>query len=144
MSGGIKMVKNFSGRIRGTRNSRGQSTVEFALLIPALLLVILVLLDVGRAYFTNQVTLNASRQGARAGVLPEGSSADVISAVTSVFNDAQLSGQAVTYSNVGSGFPAGATTTVTVTYPFQTLTGAFIPGWEGTIVLEQTVQMRHE
>lgn len=138
------MTTTFRKRLSRDRRSRGQSTVEFALLIPVLLVLILILLDGGRAYFTNQVILNAAREGARAGVLPEGSSGDVTTAVNTVMTNATLSGQIIAYSNVGSGVPAGATTTVTVTYPFETLTGSFVPGWEGTINLEQTVQMRHE
>jgi Flp pilus assembly protein TadG len=140
----FNMTTTFRKGLSVDRKSRGQSTVEFAFLIPALLVLVLVLLDGGRAYFTNQVILNAAREGARAGVLPEGTSADVTAAINTVMSSATLSGHMINFSNVGSGIAAGATTTVTVAYPFQTLTGSFIPGWEGTIDLEETVQRRHE
>ena len=47
----------------------GQSLVEFALLIPLLLLMVVVLLDLGRAVYYSSVIHNAAREGARYGVV---------------------------------------------------------------------------
>ena len=144
MEGSVELNRERNGRFLGRRHQCGQSVVEFALIIPIVLLVIVVFIDVGKAYFTNQVILNAAREGARVGILPQGSPAKVIVAVNSVMTSGGLSGHTIAHSNVGAGVPAGFTTKVTVTYPFKTLTGTFVPGWTGTINLDQTVQMRHE
>jgi uncharacterized protein (UPF0333 family) len=48
---------------------RGQTMVEFALLIPALLLLTVVMLDLGRGVYYYSVIYNAAREGARYGII---------------------------------------------------------------------------
>jgi Flp pilus assembly protein TadG len=48
---------------------RGQSLVEFAFVLPALLLVLFALIDGGRFVFATNELGNAVRQGARAGIV---------------------------------------------------------------------------
>jgi TadE-like protein len=50
------------------KRSRGQSLVEFAILSPVLLLLVMGLLDLGRAYYFEVVTTDAARDAARYGV----------------------------------------------------------------------------
>jgi TadE-like protein len=47
------------------RNRRGQSLVEFAVVTPLLLLLIVGLMEFGRAWNISQVVTNAAREGAR-------------------------------------------------------------------------------
>jgi Flp pilus assembly protein TadG len=47
---------------------RGASAVEFALVLPLLLLVIAGIVDFGRALFTQVILTNAAREGARAAI----------------------------------------------------------------------------
>jgi Flp pilus assembly protein TadG len=49
--------------------STGQTLVEFALAIPVLLLLTVVIFDLGRAVFYSSVVHNAAREGARWGVI---------------------------------------------------------------------------
>jgi len=49
------------------RRSRGQALVEFALVIPLLLLLIFGLIDLGRAVYVNNSLSEAAREGARWG-----------------------------------------------------------------------------
>lgn len=57
---------------RGTRGSRAQATVEFALVSGLLLLLIFGSIDFGRLFFTWASMTNAAREGARFGsVHPE-------------------------------------------------------------------------
>lgn len=64
---------------RGT-GERGATAVEFAIVVPLLLLILLGLVDFGRLFYV-QISLNAaSREGARASSLSE-SAADVTSIV---------------------------------------------------------------
>ena len=53
------------------RNSKGQSLIEFALILPFLLVLIGGVVDFGLSLFVGHVIQNAAREGARAGaVLP--------------------------------------------------------------------------
>jgi PKD repeat protein len=51
-------------RLRRRPRSRGQSLVEFALILPLLLLFLATVLDLGRIYYANISLLNAAREGA--------------------------------------------------------------------------------
>ena len=60
---------------------RGDSLVEFALFLPTLLLILMGIFDVGRAFYTHNVITNAAREGARYGVVhPSSSVQDVVDA----------------------------------------------------------------
>ncbi len=57
--------------------SRAQSMVELALVLPILLLVVLGLIEFGRALFIYTVVSNAAREGVRAGLVdPDDDPAD--------------------------------------------------------------------
>jgi Flp pilus assembly protein TadG len=50
---------------RNRRRERGAAAVEFALLLPVLLLIVGGIVDFGRFFYTQNITVNASREGAR-------------------------------------------------------------------------------
>lgn len=52
-------------RERALHPERGAAAVEFALLLPVLFLVIAAIVDFGRFFYTQNVTVNAAREGAR-------------------------------------------------------------------------------
>ncbi|MFQ5692088.1 MAG: TadE/TadG family type IV pilus assembly protein [Nitrospinota bacterium] len=129
---------------RRTGNDRGQALVEFVTVVPILLLILLASVDLSRAYFALQVVGNASREGARSGILPTTSGAQVNTAVNARLTAGGLTAApAISVTGVDGAAP-GDLTTVTVSYPFATLTGSIIPGWSGTVTLSQTTVMRHE
>ncbi len=47
------------------RHSRGQSLVEFALVIPLFLVMLFGIIDIGRVIWANDALANAAREGAR-------------------------------------------------------------------------------
>ena len=51
------------------RHTTGAATVEFALVVSALLLLFAGILDFGHAWYMRQVITNASREGARYGII---------------------------------------------------------------------------
>src|SRR5713226_5721761 len=53
---------------RRLRDSRGQNAVEFALLLPVLMLILFGILDLGRLFFAAIAITNAARDGARYGI----------------------------------------------------------------------------
>lgn len=55
---------------RGSRNrTRGQSLVEFALVLPIFLVLLSGMVDFGMALYTNITLMNATREGARLGII---------------------------------------------------------------------------
>ncbi len=54
---------------RGTRSGRGQALVEFALVLPILLLLLVAIFDLGRAAFAYNTLTNAAREGARIAIV---------------------------------------------------------------------------
>ncbi len=51
------------------RNSSGQSLTEFAIVVPVLFLLILIIVDLGRITYAYSSVHNAAREGARYGVI---------------------------------------------------------------------------
>ena len=55
--------------IRFVRDARGQSLIEFALILPMMLVVMFMITEFGRALYTYNVLNTAARAGARAAVV---------------------------------------------------------------------------
>jgi Flp pilus assembly protein TadG len=55
--------------------------LEFAIVLPVFLLMIIGMIEFGRAVMIHQILVNAAREGARAAVIPGATNADVTSAV---------------------------------------------------------------
>src|SRR5438477_226878 len=60
---------------------RGATTVEMALAVPILLLIVFGLIEVGHAFMVQHVIQDAARQGCRAAICPHSTNAVVTSAV---------------------------------------------------------------
>lgn len=60
-----------SGLAGRLRDEGGQAFVEFLLVVPALLFLVVGILEFGVAWRTNQVVTNTTREGARVAVLPD-------------------------------------------------------------------------
>lgn len=63
---------------RRKATDRGAAMVEFAILLPLLLLVIAGIVDLGRAFFTQVALSNAAREGARYAVVDSGATAALV------------------------------------------------------------------
>jgi hypothetical protein len=108
----------------------GAELIEFALVLPLLLLVVLGIIDFGFLFQRYEVVTNAAREGARVAILPNYSDADVVARVDQYLTAGGLTGPhdppvvAHPAPVSVSGYCAGVTT-VTVTYPH---TYSFV-GW---------------
>jgi len=109
-------------------HARGQGLVEFAVVIGVLILIMLGVFDLGRAFHSYIVITNAAREGANYGAMHP---ADEIGIIARVISEAQDSGITLDASNVEidteinpvSGNPIpGAPMCVTVHYDFYLLT----------------------
>jgi Flp pilus assembly protein TadG len=143
--------------IRRWRSESGSQLVEFALVLPMLLLVVLGIAEFGILFQRYEVLTNAAREGARIAVLPGYNDNAVITArvrsyVTAGRVPTTAGNPVVLVENiaipVGGGLPALTARRVTVTY---THTYMFLPGignWFGasytTIPLTAVSEMRSE
>lgn len=107
-------------------SDRGAAAVEFALVVPILLTLVIGIIEFGRAYNIQTTLSNAARDGVR---------------VMALQNDVEAAKSAAVLAAVGLGIPESdvavtpincapeastPTATVTVTYPFELLSG-FLP-----------------
>ena len=139
------------------REDRGVSVVEFALIAPVLLLILVGILDLGRAINAYVTVSNAAREGTHyLSVHPTAAPSAIASMVHQrvvPLDPAQVT-VATSYYD-GSSFqtwPASPTTNpsptytpvrVTVTYPWSAATfiGMFFPGGGATFFVSSTVDM---
>ena len=157
-----------AGGRRRERDQRGAVVVEFALIVPLLLLIVFGVLDFG--YMLNRTTIvsNASRDGARTASL-DGSYADICTTVKSELAGSGIAVPAActattgntiikidckmvdgTACNVASATTydplaeSGATAIVTITYTYTWITPLIGQLFGSTEVFTQTTQMRVE
>lgn len=94
--------------------------VEFAVVAPLFFLFLLFpMIEVGRMVMVKQVITNASREGARIGVLDGATTADVTSAVNNYLSSAGVQGATVTVTPdplSSAGYDAQVTVTVSVNF----------------------------
>ena len=135
-------------------SQKGASAVEFALILPLLMLILWGIIEFSLLLYNKQVITNASREGARAGIVaqnPRVTDGEIVGVVNSycatylvTFGGGVLS---VTTGAPGTSF--GQPLTVTVTYPYQFLVfhniaNTFFGGSFGTIPLTAVTVMRYE
>lgn len=140
------------GATPGLEKSRrrwGTSAVEFAAVAPLLFLVILGIIEFGRAMMTMEMLNNVARHGARAGVLIGSNNEQVASAVTNALTGSTISGTSVFIKvndqarDVSAAVP-GDTITVTIAVPFNRVSWLPTSLFLGNTTLKNTVSMRKE
>jgi Flp pilus assembly protein TadG len=125
----------------GRDRQRGAAAVEFALVLPLFMLLVMGAVDYGYFFFADQVVTNAAREGARSGTLIDpvnGTSAQAISAAqTAAYNymknggvDCPTGNNACVTAVICPGgancpsLPAGTTAVdVVINFTFRSLTG---------------------
>jgi hypothetical protein len=116
--------------IRKRKQTKGQGIIEFALLLPLLILIIVGVFDLGRAFFGLITITNTAREMARQYVL---SYPDPIPITTynSILQDAQDSGINVQSGDVSitcpDGCGIGKAVRVTVNYSMPLIIGWVLP-----------------
>ena len=120
------------------RQQRGATLVEYALVIPIFLLLVIGILEFGRAIFTYNTLANAAREGARYGIIHPGDTAGVENAARALATG--LDGTLLTVSTTWS----SGTVRVQVTCTLNLLTGPFIEAVGGTPTIPlQAVSTMH-
>jgi Flp pilus assembly protein TadG len=129
-------------RIRKTRkNDKGQSLVEFALVVPLLLILVLGIEEFGRAWMTKNILTGAAREAVRIMAVTGNGAA----AWARADNVLQSAGITTANINLNPALLPFDPVSVTVTYDFPVLFAGFIPGLNNdNILLTSTTTMRRE
>jgi Flp pilus assembly protein TadG len=130
--------------------------VEFALVLPMLLLVVLGIAEFGFIFQRYEVVTNAAREGARMAVLPGYTNADVIARVRVYVTQGRVpttaTNPSIAITNVsipvGAGLPPinakRVVVTYTHTYTFLPNIGAWFGATYTTVPLQAVAEMRKE
>lgn len=133
-----------------TYDETGSVAVEFAILLPLFIMFVWGAIEFGLAYYTQEVLTNATREGARAGIvqtLPKPTEAQIQTIVTSYVSNSGIPMAGLNTPQVtgeGGAFPTPLTVTVTYNYTFpivSMITGGAVPA---SITLTASTVMRHE
>lgn len=104
------------------RNEKGAALIEAAVTIPIILLISVGIFEFGRAYQTQQVLVNAAREGARLAVIEGSTDADVRTRVNNYLSAGGLKtlGDSQIPINRSTTFTGTSTgSTVEILYPFD-------------------------
>lgn len=116
--------------MRDQPRERGAAVVEFALVVPILLLLVMGIAEFGRVYYIQTTLSQAAREGAREMALKNNAASAKSTARSSadplVLTNGQISVSPSTC--IASGTTPAALATVTITYPVAFLTSLFGSG----------------
>ncbi len=126
---------------RAEKDCRGQSLVEFALVLPVFLLLLIGIAEFGRAWMTRNILTGAAREAVRIAAVQD-NAASALARANAILASAGVSGAAVNV--LDDGVPFG-TCQVTVTYNFPVTVAGFLPGLQGkNFPLSSSTTMRKE
>jgi hypothetical protein len=128
-------------RIRKTRkNEMGQSLVEFALVVPLLLLLVIGIAEFGRAWMTRNIMTGAAREAVRMYAVKDDTAAARVRAEQILSSAGLDSARATITDNV-----FGGSVSYTIDYRFPVVIVGFIPGLNNQeVLLSSTTTMRKE
>ena len=133
------------------RCRKGQALVEFALVLPLLALLIMGILEFGRAWNTKQILTDAAREGARLAVVGNPTITDTSQVNPRLREKIALAGLDTTTVTIAypDGFKTGTgnITSVRVSMPFQFVVLhrlVQLVTSNGSMVLTTTARMRNE
>ncbi|WP_461172049.1 pilus assembly protein [Arthrobacter sp. Z1-9] len=107
-------------------SERGAAAVEFALLVPILIMLVFGIMEFGRAYNVQISLTNAAREAARSMAITKNEDAARTAAKNAALHlIPALQNGNITFSLTAgtSGCPTNAQTTVTISYSLSTITG---------------------
>jgi Flp pilus assembly protein TadG len=129
------------GQIIGSaRRREGAAAVEFALVLPLLLVLLLGIIDFGLYYYNNLQLTHAARDAAR--YLSVGNLDDANASI----DNTNLISTSITSRSIDQAAASGgeSTITLTATYSFLTPLPSLVPGIGSTVGIDATVKMRRE
>jgi Flp pilus assembly protein TadG len=147
-----------TNRSKVLRDTKGQALVEFALLLPLVMLILIGIVEFGRAWQAKQTLTDVAREAARLSVIADQtlSAAKVDSAVNVMIAVAGFDSSTVTvtwpegchWASCSPIISTGKTTAVTLTMPYQFVVlhklAQLMTNSSGTMTLSTTARMRVE
>lgn len=127
---------------RYMKNNRGQALVEFALILPVLLLLVVGVMEFGLIINQYMVVAEAAREGARSAALGD-SNAIVTTVVKTAASPIDTSQLTIAISP-NTTRVRGSGVTVTVTKPVQAITNLINPFFPAGFAVQGTATMRVE
>jgi Flp pilus assembly protein TadG len=126
-----------------SNNQKGAGLVEFAVLAPLLVVLLFSLVEFGLSLYSKEVLTNASREGARYGVVycsPRKTTAQIKTQVQDYLTKSGFTDTA-SINVTGAQGSSGSALTVYVTYPytFQVLPGFFATFFDSTLAGTKTL-----
>lgn len=118
----------------------GQALVEFALIMPMLVVILFGIFEFGRLWMTMNILTGAAREGVRVAAVTAPDAGLVQNAVQNIMLAANITGATITIS----GPNAATEVTVTVQMDYTVVTGSIVPGLSGTFQLTRSAIMRWE
>src|SRR5690348_15397004 len=130
-------------------NECGAVAAEFAILLPALLLIVFGTMEFGLMMYGREVVTNATREGARYGIVagpPTITGAQMITQATNYLTGTGVSAASVTFTAPACCGATGTAVTLNATYRYPWIV-PYIPmvlGLPSPFPLTITTTMRHE
>ncbi|MBN2410664.1 pilus assembly protein [candidate division KSB1 bacterium] len=121
------------------KRKNGQSIVEFALILPVLILILMGIIEFGRLLETTNILTSAAREGARVAAVSAPDVSQVNNAANNILSANNISGASITVN----GPNANKEVTVTVQLSYSPLTGSFFP-FLGSLQLTRSSRMHWE
>jgi Flp pilus assembly protein TadG len=126
----------------------GAALVEFALLLPLLMMILFGIIEFGLVLYNQEVITNASREGARYGIVigsPRPTAGQIQGVVNTYLTNAGLDSGNATVSVAGAQGASGSDLTVSVAYPYNFLVlPNFAVGLDNTLILSAATLMKLE
>jgi Flp pilus assembly protein TadG len=129
---------------RRKSNRRGVAAVEFAIVAPVFFMLIIGIIEIGRAMMVQQVLINASRVGARRAITLSSTEQEAIDAATEYAAGVGVDGIDVVVTPDPATAPAGEEVTVDVVIDFDEVTWLPAPWFMGGKELTASSVMRKE
>lgn len=127
------------------RARRGAALVEFALVAPIFLALVVGSIELGRAIMVQEALTNASREGARVAIVDGALSSDVTTAVNNYLSGMSISGASTDVTPADPGTtPGGTQVTVTVSISYSSVTWVPSPWFLKDATLAATTVMQRE
>ncbi len=112
----MNSLKKFVARRRSSHRARGVAAVEFAVVLPLLVMILMGIIEYGYVFMVRQTVQQAAREGCRLAVLQTSVDpyANVTGRVDAVMTAANLSGYTISMTHATPGDPVES---ITVTIP---------------------------
>lgn len=123
---------------------RGAAAVEFAIVVPIFILLIIGFIELGRALMVQQVLTNASRVGARSAAMLNSTQAEVSNVVAEYAEGVSVSSAQVEISPDPAAAATGDEITVTVSVDFSSVSWLPSPWFLNGATLTASSVMRKE